>query len=54
MNVAPGVFGGNLRLALSAFESYMVLVPLVLKQGFDYKCGQQKDNRYIFTPDYDK
>ena len=54
MNVAPDIFGGNLRLALSDFEGYMVLLPLVLKQVFDYKCGQQKDDGYIFTPDYEE
>lgn len=32
MNIAPDIFGGNLRLALSAIERYMVLVPLVFKQ----------------------
>lgn len=32
MNIAPDIFGGNLKLALSAIERYMVLVPLVFKQ----------------------
>lgn len=34
MNIAPDIFAGNLRLALSALESYTVLVPLVPKVGF--------------------
>ena len=54
MNIVPDIFEGNLRLALSALESYMALVPLVLKHVFDYKCGQQKDDGYFFTPDYNE